>query len=238
MGFVGAPGPKRCRRRRSRRLCALALALAASAIGCAAPNLSRTVGRGNYELRGSLGGPFFGNLGKPIPLPQVYVGGRYGVTDWMDVDANFGVVAAAYGIWAMDVAGNFQLHRKPGGLAVASSARLYLLGDLDDAPQARLYPELGLHLGGPVLPWLHLYGGSTLVAQFRPPEGKPPVFVTPFFGPEFLIPARRNRQHGIALHLSWTNPWQDSTSIIDYRPAYGALSLQLAYRVRFGGLDR
>lgn len=224
-----------------RRGRALAIALAGAAallVGCAAPNLSRTVGRGNYELRGSVGGPFFGNLGAPVPLPSVYVGGRYGVTDWMDVDGNFGAVAAAFGIWAMDVAGNFQLHRKPGGLAVASSARLYVIGDLDDAPRARVLPELGVHLGGPVTRWLALYGGTTLLAQFRPTLGKPPVLLTPFFGPEFLIPARKGRQHGIALHLSWTNPWQDSTSVIDYRPGRGAIGLQIGYRVRFGGLDR
>ena len=218
-----------------------ALALT-SALGCAAPNLSRTVGAGNYELRGNVGGAVIGNLGTPMPLPMVYVGGRYGVRDWVDVDGNFGLTAAAFGIWAMDLGGNFQLYRKPGGLAVASSARLYLLGDLDHAPKARAYPELGLHLGGPVLPWLHLYGGSTLFAQFKPPQGKPPVFLTPFFGVEFLLPERqgrrRARQHGIAVHASWTNPWQDATSVVDYRPGYGALSVQLGYRARFGGLDR
>ena len=69
---------------------------------------------------------------------------------------------------------------------------------------------------------------------------KPPVFLTPFFGTEFLIPPRgeTNRQHGLALHLGWTNPWQDATSVVDYRPGYGALSVQLGYRARFGGLDR
>ncbi|MEZ4448541.1 MAG: hypothetical protein R3B09_03600 [Nannocystaceae bacterium] len=211
---------------------------AALASACAAPNLSRTVGRGNYELRGAVGGPFLGNLGKPVPLPSVYVGGRYGITDWVDIDGNLGVVAAAFGILAMDVAGNFQLYRKPKGLAVATSTRLYLVGDLDDAPKARVYPELGLHLGGPVTRWLNLYGGTTVFVQVRPTLDKPPVLVTPFFGPEFMIPARKNRQHGIALHLSWTNPWTDATSVVDYRPGYGAIGLQLGYRVRFGGLDR
>ncbi len=219
-----------------------ALGIGATLLACAAPNLSRTVGAGNYELRANAGGPFFGNLGAPIPLPFVYVGGRYGVHDRIDVDGNLGVTSAAFGIWAMDLGANLQLHRQPGGLAVASSARLYLLGDLDDAPATRLYPELGLHLGGPVLPWLQLYGGSTALVQFRPPRGKAPLYVTPFFGVEFLLPARdgrrRARQHGIALHASWTNPWEDATSVVNYRPGYGALGLQLGYRARFGGIDR
>ena len=59
-------------------------------------------------------------------------------------------------------------------------------------------------------------------------------------GTEFLIPPRgeTNRQHGLALHLGWTNPWQDATAVVSYQPGYGGLALYLNYRVRFGGLDR
>jgi hypothetical protein len=175
------------------------------------------------------------------------VGGRYGVTDWMDVDANVDVLPFAFGVWMSDVAGNFQLYRKPRSLAIASSARLYFVGDLDDAPALRVYPEVGLHLGGPVpnVKWLQLYGGVTSAFQFSPPKDKPPVFLTPFFGAEFLIPARSEpkpgrpaRQHGIALHWSWINPWDTSDAAVEYLPKAGAMSLFLAYRLRFGGLDR
>lgn len=212
--------------------------LAGVLTACAGHNLSRTVGKGNGEFHSSLGGPLFNSLGPTLPAPHVNIGGRYGATDWMDIDANFNVTAAAYSVLSLDVAGNFQLYRKPRGLAVASSVRLYGFGDLDDAPAFRAYPELGLHLGGPVVKWLQLYGGLTSVFQFRPPEGKPPVFLTPFFGLEFLLPARNNRQHGLALHLGWMNPWRDSTAVVSYVPSYGALMVNVGYRVRFGGLDR
>ncbi|MCB9748887.1 MAG: hypothetical protein H6713_02655 [Myxococcales bacterium] len=229
-------------RTRARRRAALALPLlgALALPACAGHNLSRTVGKGNGEFHSSLGGPFFDSLGPALPTPNVNLGGRYGVTDWMDVDGGFNATALAYSILAFDVAANFQLYRKPQALAVASSVRLYSYGDLDDAPGYRGYPELGLHLGGPVLRWLHLYGGVTSTFQFAPPEGKPPVFLTPFFGTEFLIPPRgeTNRQHGLALHLGWTNPWQDATAVVSYQPGYGGLALYLNYRVRFGGLDR
>ena len=219
---------------------ALVAAVAASSLGiaCAPPNLSRTLGAGNYEVRGSLGGPFVTNLGPPIPVPHAHVGARVGVTDWMDVDGNFNLLAAAFSMWAMDVATNFQLYRRPKGLAVASSTRLFILGDLNDAPKARVFPELGLHLGGPAARWLNLSGGMTSAVQFRAPAGKPPVFVTPFVGTEFLFPARKERQHGLAIHFSWTNPWEDATSVVNYAAGRGAVGLQLGYRVRFGGLDR
>jgi len=216
-------------------------------VGCAAPNLSRTVGRGNGELHSAIGGPFFATLGPPIPAPHVNVGGRVGATDWLDVDFNTNFLSWAFAIFSFDVAANVQLYRKPGGLAVASSARVYMLGDLDDAPAFRAYPELGLHLGGPVpkVKWLALYGGATAAYSLRPPQEGAAMFVTPFFGTEFLLPVRppkraggKPRQHGLALHASWTNPWDDRPSVMDYQPRFGAMGLYLGYRVRFGGLDR
>lgn len=234
-------------RRVGPRLRTLAYAALLGATACAAPNLSRTVGQGNGELHVAAGGPFFSRLGPTVPMPNVNVGGRVGATDWMDVDANVNALAAAFGIWAVDLAANFQLYRKPGGLAVATSTRVWTYGDLDDPPAFRAFPELGLHLGGqvPRVKWLHLYGGTTAAFSFRPPEGAPPVFVTPFFGTEFLLPqgkraatARKPRQHGLALHVAWINPGPQVDSVVDYWPGYGAFSLQLGWRVRFGGLDR
>lgn len=212
---------------------------------CAAPNLSRTVGRGNGEVRATMGGPLIGALGPTIPFPHVQVGGRVGLTDWLDADGNLNLLGLAYGLWVMDLAADLQLYRRPRGLAVATSGRLYVLGDLDDAPGARAYPEWGLHLGGPVpgVDWLALYGGQTLTFSLTPPRDGASLFFTPFVGVEALLPFDRPRrgkprQHGIAVHASWTNPWDDSDSVLDYRPAQGALGIYLAYRLRLGGLDR
>jgi hypothetical protein len=92
---------------------------------------------------------------------------------------------------------------------------------------------------------LHPYGGVTTVLSLDAPEGKPPVFFNPFVGLEFLLRpklprkfGRKAYQHGIAAHVSWINPGVASPSVVDYWPGYGALTLHLGYRVRFGGLDR
>ena len=216
-------------------------------VGCAAPNLSRTVGKGNGELHTAVGGPFFATLGPPVPTPHVNVGGRVGATDWLDVDFGTNLLSWAFAVFSLDVAANVQLFRKPGGLAIAASTRVYTLGDLNDPPAFRAYPELGLHLGGPVpkVKWLALYGGGTTAFSLRPPREGNAVFFTPFFGTEFLFPVRepkragaKPRQHGLALHASWTNPWDDRPSVMDYRPRFGAMGVYLGYRVRFGGLDR
>jgi hypothetical protein len=162
----------------------------------------------------------------------------------MDVDLNANFLAFAYAVWAVDIATIFQLYRKPQGLAVSASTRLWTLGDLDDPVAFRAYPELGLHLGGtvPRARWLHLYGGATTFFSINPPPEKPSLFVTPFFGTEFLIPQRyrigKPRQHGIAVHVAWTNPGTDATAVVEYQPGRGAISLLLGYRLRFGGIDR
>ncbi|MEM7159727.1 MAG: hypothetical protein AAF799_43200 [Myxococcota bacterium] len=213
--------------------------------GCAAPNLSRTVGRGNSELHASAGGPFAAVLGPPLPVPHANVGGRVGVSNRVDLDGNVNLLAMAFQILAFDVAANVQLYRRRGGLAVAGSTRLYLMGDLDEPPATRLYPELGLHAGGPVprVDWLHLYGGQTLVVSPNPPRDGSAVFWTPFFGVEFLLPYQRarrgrTRQHGIAIHTAWMNPHEQRNTVLDYQPSRGAIAVHLGYRLRFGGLDR
>ena len=221
--------------------CLLGLCLA-----CAPQNLSRTVGRGNGELSVGVGGPLLDDLGPTVPVPHLDVGGRVGATDWLDVGANADLLAFAYSIWSVDFMANFQLYRQPGGLAVASSARLYTFGDLNDPPGFRGLPELGLHLGGPVpkVRWLQLYGGALGTFNFRPPPDRPPAFFTPFFGVEFLMPPafskpeHKPRQHGLALHWAWTNPWETRASLVGYQPKYGSMSVFIGYRLRFGGLDR
>ena len=216
-------------------------------IGCAAQNFSRTVGKGNGEVHASMGGPFFERLGPPIPVPNVNVGGRYGVHERIDVDANMNLLGAAYGILALDAAAIFQLYRKPGSLAVSSSARLHTFGDLDDAPGFRAYPEIGVHAGGPVpkVKWLHLYGGALALFNPRPPVERPPVIWQPFFGTEFLLRQRdprreggKAKQNGIALHVAYINPGPPKPSVVDYTPGAGAIAFYVGWRLRFGGLDR
>lgn len=223
------------------------VAMLALTQGCAGQNLSRTVGKGNGEVHASLGGPFFERLGPAIPVPNVNVGGRYGVHEIVDVDASVNLLAAAYGILAIDAAAVIQLLRVPKRLAFSATGRLHTFGDLDDAPGFRAYPEFGLHAGGqiPDLDWLHLYGGILGLVNPRPPINRPALIWQTFVGTEFLLPSKEARTHGgkarqqgIALHLAYFNPGPQQDSVVDYTPGAGAIALYLGWRIRFGGLDR
>jgi hypothetical protein len=232
------------RRIRSILIAASAVALGA---GCAAQNFSRTVGKGNGELHASVGGPFFERLGPPIPVPNANVGGRYGLHEIVDVDANVNLLAAAYGILALDAAAIVQFVRIPRRFAFSGSARLHTFGDLNDAPSFRAYPELGLHAGGqiPGVDWLALYGGVLGLINPQPPIDRPALIWQPFFGTEFLLRPKtaareggKDRQQGIALHLAYFNPGPRTDSVVDYTPGAGAIAFYVGWRMRFGGLDR
>ncbi len=208
--------------------------------GCAAPNLSRTLGRGNWEIHASHGGPLLRPPGwPPVPFGHTNLGVRVGVADNVDIDSNVNLLPLGVGLLQVDSAVVLQLWRWPRRLAVSGSFRLAGIFDLTDPPAARLFSEWGIHAGRPLGRFLHPYGGMLVTYPMRVRTADlPPAFWTPFAGLEFLLPPRKGRQHGLAVHVAWTNPWVDSDAVVDYAPPFGALAVYLGYRVRFGGLDR
>lgn len=218
---------------------AAALALASLVPGCAMHHLARTVGEGNGEVRASAGGPFFSNLGAPIPLPNVVVSGRYGLTDGFDLDGGLSLTGLAYGVVGLQLGAVGQLVRERNGFAMSLAGRGHVLIGTR-GPDLRFFPELGVHLEGVPAPWLVVFGGLSALAQFGPPEGKPPVFAYPYAGAEILFGGSDEAGHpyGIGLELGWISPWEDSTSVVAWEPGLGAIVAQLGFRARFGGLDR
>lgn len=223
------------------RVVLAAVVLGAIAPGCAMHHLARTVGEGNGEIRASVGGPFFSNLGGvAIPLPNLVAGGRYGLTEGFDLDGGISVTGLFFGDLGLQVGGVGQLLRERNGLAISLAGRgHFLIGTR--GPDLRFFPELGLHLEGLPAPWLVVSGGLSAFAQFGPPGGKPPVFAYPYAGAEILFGGSDAGGHpyGLGLELGWISPWQDSTSVVSWEPSgYGAIVIALGFRARLGGLDR
>ena len=216
-------------------------AMALLGAGCAGRHLARTVGQGHGEVRAGVGGPLLSNLGPPIPLPNLAVQGRYGLTDWLDVDGGVSVLGLAYGLFVIDAGLVAQLYRQPRGFALSASARGNFFFDLDDGFTPRGYPEVGLHAEQVATDWLVVFGGLDAWFVFSPPPGKPPVLAAPYLGAEvrFGGSAEGGHPHGLSVQAAWISPWQNSTSVIDWEPAdLGALSIVLGFTSRFGGLDR
>jgi hypothetical protein len=222
----------------------IVLSIAAAALlalpGCMMHHLARTVGAGNGELSASVGGPMMSNLGFTIPIPNLVVNGRVGATDGFDVVGGVSVTGLFYETMGLHLGGVAQVVRERNGLAVSVSGHGHLLVGFR-GPDARFFPEVGLHLEGMAAPWLSLYGGLFSFVQFEPPQGKPPIFVAPYLGAELLFGGSDEAGHpfGVALEGGWVSPWQSSVSVISWEPANtGAMYVQLGFRARFGGLDR
>lgn len=214
---------------------ALAALLVLSASGCGMRHFARTVGRGNTELRVSLGGPFLSvPPGVPVPIPSLRVGSRYGLTDWLDIDSELVVDPFLLGVYAFDIGHVVQLYRDPRGAAVSLSGRVHFFVDLDDQATTRALPEIGLHFDHTLERWLTFFGGAVFVVQTDTPAGKAPIFVGPYLGLEAWFDPNRPVRNGLAIQLAWISPWEDFRSFATFEPAgAGALVITLAWRALY-----
>jgi hypothetical protein len=223
---------------------ALALASLAS-LGCGTMNLARTLGRGNSEITGSVGGPLLGVGSAVFPVPQARLGVRHGVTDDVDAMGHLALDALGSRALALDVGVVGQMTRTPRGFAMALSARLHVVVDLDDAVAPRVFPEIGLHLEHPLDTWGSFFFGLGGLGQIEAPRDRPFLFLSPYLGLEIFLDPQTNaagdavERTGFALQLGWINPWEDARTVVRYVPdGAGAITVLVAVRHRFGGLDR
>jgi hypothetical protein len=214
----------------------IAVALALASTGCGMRNLARTIGRGRGELRATLGGPTLSAPGITFPIPSVRVGGRYGMTDWLDLDGDLTLDPLVLGVLAVDVGVVGQIYReREGGFALSASAHGYFFFDLGDDVTTRVYPELGIHAEYRFGDRFTLFGGVVALAQFDPPLQKPPVFVAPYIGAELWVDPHAPTRQGIALQLAWISPWEDFRSVASWEPAgAGAFVVIIGWRAVYG----
>ena len=69
------------------------LCIGLCATACTATHSVRTVGKGNSAVEMSLGGPMLTDLGGAIPAPNLFIAGRYGVRDDLDVSLAYNITA-------------------------------------------------------------------------------------------------------------------------------------------------
>lgn len=211
----------------------VALVVVASSIGggCAVRQLARTVGAGRSEFGLLVGGPLQGHAGFPAPVPEHRVRARYGLIDDLDIDGTIVLGPIASATLAFDVGFVAQIVRT-APFALAASARLHCMYDLDDGFQGAYYPEFGLHLEHRIDRRVALLGGTQTMMQFAPPAERPAVFLAPYAGVEVLL-----GEHALSLAAAWINPWDDSRSVVRWEPAgLGAIVVTFGWRIQPGGI--
>ncbi len=151
-----------------RLLCAVSIVVLAAVlvIGCAPSHAGRTLGREVIQFEGGLGGPMVTNLGGAIPVPNVPLGVRYGVTDRTDVSGHVNLLPLFMGgFMTLDAGATYAFYRHSGrdGFNLAGSAGVALLTDFQDS--ARVSPLFDIY-GGYTYSWFTVFGGGELVADF------------------------------------------------------------------------
>jgi len=175
----------------------------------------------------NFGGPFIKNLGPSIPVPNLPVGARLGLTDRVDVATHLNLLSLAMGgFMTYDAGVTFGLlkHEGRNGPNLATQVGAALLTDFKK--------------GFRVSPTLDLAGGYTF------------AWFTPFAGGEFALDGWGGRLMGnffagfeadvgnwtLAASGIWFTPWfETSTSVVDYEsPGHaGAVGCLLGVKYRF-----
>jgi hypothetical protein len=166
------------------RVALAAAALLASA--CAASHAGRTVGRGVIQGEVTVSGPLVTNLGPAVPIPNLPLGVRYGITDRLDFNTHLnvlpivmgGFIAADAGItWAI-------LHReRRSGPNLATGVSFMLVSDFHE--EARLIPLADI-AGGATFGPFTLFAGFDVMCDYW---GGGANF-SPFAGFEIDLPRR------------------------------------------------
>jgi hypothetical protein len=175
--------------------CALMIALAQAA-ACTTTHTVRTVGQGNFGVETSLGGPMFTNLGAPLFTPNLFVGGRYGVLDDLDVSAAYNLTGPIIPGLAMDlILAAHWVPIQPGlraqtgtpekGWSLATGIQLHSLTDFETG--FRAFPAFDL-AGGYRYRWFNPFVGVSLALHFyRPFDRVHPTMLSPYVGAEFIL---------------------------------------------------
>ncbi len=187
----------------------LGLGVLLIAAACAPSHAGRTVGRGMLQLEGGLGGPLVTNLGPAIPIPNVPVGLRYGLTDRLDVAGHVNLLPLVTGGFLLvDTSLTWALvrHDGPRGWNLATSAGLAVMTDFQD--EARVAPIMDI-AGGYTVDWFTFYAGAEIALD---PWGGG-AMANPFIGAEADIRER----------------WSLSAAFVWFSPGYSVFSSSIDY---------
>jgi len=160
---------------------------------CTATHRTRTVGKAHGAGDLSLGGPLTTALGPPIPMPVVFLGGRYGIRDDLDVSLHYNLTAPA--VPSIPLHFETAVHYAPiqpglgeqaedQGWSVVLDGTVVWMSDFETG--TLIFPALGVtgaYRYRFVAPYLGLTGAANF---YRPFERKSGLTLVPHAGLEFM----------------------------------------------------
>jgi hypothetical protein len=173
---------------------------------CSAAHRTRTVGAGRAAGELSLGGPISTALDVPVPMPVVFLGGRYGLRD--DLDLSLGYNLSAPIVPSIPLHMETAVHWAPiqpglgeqaedQGWSLVTNGRVVWLSDFDSG--LMVFPALGI-TGAYRYRWVAPYLGFTAAYHaYRPFERGDGLWLTPHLGLELTA----GEHLGIILEAGW-----------------------------------
>jgi len=217
-------------------------------LGCTATNQVRTIGKGKFGIEATLGGPVTTSLGPPVPMPNIFLGGRYGILQDLDVAVHYNIFAPIIPGIPLDlITGVYWVPIQPGirsqqsspnkGWAAGGSLSLQWLTDFKDT--LMVMPALDL-AGGWRYKWINPYIGTSLGLNFyRPKANATFLWLSPFLGSDFIIKDRaaitlKCTIFDCAYNLYGSQiKWVYMIDNTDEHKKYGVLGLALGFSWRF-----
>ena len=205
--------------------------------GCAAHSNLTPVGKGNIDVAIGLGGPFIPIAETKIPTPYLSVGANYGLTENINVDANFHITSLFYQISGLDLGATWFPSLNDGLIPTwGIQPRLLFLSSFksDVKDRFRAYPLISnsttWQLGDGII-----YLGFDLVLPITEPnydEESVDVILSPFTGYRWEL----GKKLRLISELKWLGANVKSDQLaVEYIKfgGYGAFSVMLSLEKRF-----
>ena len=183
-------------------------------VSCTTTHSARTVGKDNLGLEASLGGPITTSLGAPIPIPNLFLGARYGLLDDLDISVNYNLTAPIIPGIVLDL--QTELHWIPiqpglgaqkenpadkkstkNGFSAGGSIGAAWMTDFKSGLIVIPYLDL---VAGWRISWFSIFLGTEVGLHFfRPFEQTDVLYLSPYVGFEFFP----TEKVGLSLRATW-----------------------------------
>jgi hypothetical protein len=212
----------------------------------------RTVGKDNWALETNLGGPIFTDLGAPIPVPNLFLGARYGVMDALDISAHYNLTSPFIpGIGLDLILGEHWVPVQPGlgsqkyspkrGWSVATGTSVHFLTDFSNG--LMVVPVLDFAVGWRY-DWFNPFLGTSVGFNFyRPFEKSSLLQLNPYVGSDFIINCRLSVSLRLTVYDVAYNMWGSQidwvylVDDVEKQKKYGAVGLSLGVAYDFLAKD-
>jgi len=218
--------------------------------GCGMSHPARSVGDDNLVIYTTLGGPLFSIIPLPLFIPNLAIGGKYGISPTVDVHLNYSMlfnfvpklVTMEGGISWFPIQPGIkkQMDSPLQGWSVGGHAQLTIITNFKDGFSVE--PTVTF-IGGYRVRWFNPYIGVNLGVLFYPEAYRTiPIHLNPLFGVECISTKR------FSFNITWTIydllydhhrsivPWTYAIESSETGKRFGIVGIDFSFSWKFTGV--